>query len=277
KRGEADLVMGSRFKGAIKKGAMPWHHQYIGNPVLTWIFNRANKSNLSDTHSGFRAFTREAYEKMRTDLKATGMEFATEMLEIGIKKSLRIVEVPITYYPREGESESTLHSFSDGWRHLKHILLRAPTLLFLIPGFILFIIGVLLVFLIWNPFNLWVIRLGIHSMIAGCLLAIVGYQIVFLGLLAKTYVVHHGLEKQDRITKFIAKHITLARGATVGLVIFLAGFVYTLQLLLNWIGRGYKNLPVLDQDIAGLAMLVIGLQTIFYSFFLSVIGGEEEV
>ena len=88
KKGEADLVLGSRFKGEIKKGAMPWHHQYIGNPFLTWIFNlnNANKSNLSDTHSGFRAFTREAYEKMRTDLKTTGMEFASEMLEIGIRK-----------------------------------------------------------------------------------------------------------------------------------------------------------------------------------------------
>jgi glycosyltransferase involved in cell wall biosynthesis len=92
---------------------------------------------------------------------------------------------------------------------------------------------------------------------------------------AKTYGVHHGLEKQDRITESISKHITLARGSTVGLVIFLAGFVYTLHLVLNWIGSGYKSLPMLDQDIAAFMLLVIGLQTIFYSFFLSVIGGEE--
>ncbi|HJH26127.1 MAG TPA: hypothetical protein C5S37_04965 [Methanophagales archaeon] len=190
-----------------------------------------------------------------------------------LEKCLSLIEG--LYYPREGESESTLHSFSDGWRHLKHILLRAPTLLFLIPGFILFALGMLLVLLIWNPFNLWVPMFGIHSMIAGCLLAIVGYQIIFLGLFAKTYGVHHGLNKRDRVTEFVSKHITLARGSTVGLVIFLAGFVYTLHLLLNWIGSGYKNLPVLDQDIAGLTLLVIGLQTIFYSFFLSVIGGEE--
>ena len=275
KRGEADLVLGSRFKGEIKKGAMPWHHQYIGNPFLTWLFNKANKSNLSDTHSGFRAFTKEAYDKMRPDLKTTGMEFASEMLEVAIKNNLKIAEVPITYYPRPEGSEPNLSSFSDGWRHLKHILLRAPTLLFLIPGFILFALGMLLVFLIWAPFNLWVPMFGIHSMIAGCLLAIVGYQIVFLGLFAKVYGVHHDLEKQDRITESISKHITLARGSTVGLVIFLAGFVYTLHLLLNWIGSGYKNLPVLDQDIAGLTLIVIGLQTIFYSFFLSVIGGEE--
>ena len=113
-------------------------------------------------------------------------------------------------------------------------------------------------------------------MIAGCLHAIVGYQIVFLGLFAKTYSVHHGIGKRDKITEFIAKHVTLARGATAGLVVFLAGFVYTLHLLLNWIERGYAGLPMLNQDIAAFTLLVIGLQTIFYSFFLSVIGGGSE-
>ena len=113
-------------------------------------------------------------------------------------------------------------------------------------------------------------------MIAGYLLAIVGYQIVFLGLFAKTYGAHHGLEKRDRITEFVSKHITLGRGATAGLMMFLAGLVYTLHLLLNWIGSVYKNLPVLNQDIAAFTLLVIGLQTIFYSFFLSVIGGGSE-
>ena len=95
-------------------------------------------------------------------------------------------------------------------------------------------------------------------------------------MFAKTYSAHYGLNKRDRVTEFVSKHLILARGSTVGLAIFLAGFVYILHLLLNWIGSGYKNLPVLDQDIAGLTLLVIGLQTIFYSFFLSVIGGEEK-
>jgi len=250
-------------------------HQYIGNPFLTWLFNKANKSNLSDTHSGFRAFTREAYEKIRTDLKTAGMEFASEMLEVAIKNDLKIAEVPITYYPRAEGSEPNLNSFSDGWRHLKHILLRTPTLLFLIPGFILFALGVLLVLLIWAPFNLWTIRLGIHSMIAGCLLTIVGYQIIFLGLFAKTYGVHHGIGKRDRLTEFIAKHVTLARGSTLGLVVFLLGFVFALKMSMNWVSSGYRDLPLIDQDIAAFTLLVIGLQTVFYSFFLSVIGGGE--
>ncbi len=272
-KGEADIVIGSRFKGEIIKGAMPWLHQYIGNPFLTWIFNKAYRSNLSDTHSGFRAFTREGYDKIRGHLKTTGMEFASEMLGVSIMKGLRIAEVPITYYPRRG-AESTLHSFSDGWRHLKHILLRAPTLLFLIPGFILLALGLFLVFLIWAPFNLWAVKLGIHSMIAGCLFALMGYQIIFLGLFAKMYSVRHGLRNHDGITSFVLKHISLERGATVGLVIFFMGFVLALFLVWNWAVSGYTDLPLLDQDIAAFTLLVIGLQTIFYSFFLSLVKGE---
>jgi len=212
---------------------------------------------------------------MRTDLKTTGMEFASEMLEVAIKNNLKIAEVPITYYPRLEGSEPNLSSFSDGWRHLKHILLRAPTLLFLIPGFILCALGIFLVLLIWNPFNLWVPMFGIHSMIKPFSF---GKRKAFSEkkkLTRKVCLQRHGLEKRDRLTESISKHVTLARGSTVGLAIFLAGFVYALHLLLNWIGSGYKNLPVLDQDIAGFTLLVIGLQTIFYSFFLSVIGGEE--
>jgi|GEM_PF-3149369 len=162
-------------------------------------------------------------------------------------------------------------------RHLKHILLRAPTLLFLILGFILFLLGALLVFLIWAPFNLWGIRLGIHSMIAGCLLAIAGYQIIFLGLFVKILDVHRGLEKRDGITEFISRYITLGRSATAGLVIFLMGFIFTLRLLLNWIDSGYKDLPLVDQDIAAFTLLVIGLQTIFNSLCLSTLAekGKE--
>ena len=113
-------------------------------------------------------------------------------------------------------------------------------------------------------------------MIAGCLLAVVGYQIIFLGLFAKTYGVHHGTGKRDKITEFIGKHVTLGRGATAGLAVFLAGFVFALKMLMNWVSSGYEDLPLIDQDIAAFTLLVIGLQTIFYSFFLSVIGGVSE-
>ena len=113
-----DLVMGSRFKGEIRPGAMPWLHRYVGNPFLTGMLNLLFKAGVSDAHCGMRAFTREAYEQMK--LKTPGMEFASEMVIKAVQAGLRIAEVPITYYPRKGESK--LHSFRDGWRHLRFML-----------------------------------------------------------------------------------------------------------------------------------------------------------
>jgi len=113
------------------------------------------------------------------------MEFASEMVMRALTCGMRIVEIPITYYPRAAGSEPNLSSFSDGWRHLKFILLDAPAHLFMLPGTVLCMVGLLTIFLIWAPFDLWDTRLGIHSMIAGCLLTIVGYQIIFLGATEK--------------------------------------------------------------------------------------------
>ena len=118
-----DLVMGSRLKGEIHPGAMPWLHRYIGVPVLTGILNLLFKSGVSDAHCGMRAFTRDAYEKL--GLQTTGMEFASEMVIKAAKAGLQMTEVPITYFPRQGKSK--LHSFRDGWRHLRFMLQCRPT------------------------------------------------------------------------------------------------------------------------------------------------------
>lgn len=164
---------------------MPWLHRYIGNPILTWFLNFFFKANVSDAHSGFRAFTRDALEKMK--LRGDGMEFASEMIMRAVWAGLRIKEVPITYYPRKG-SEPKLKSFRDGWRHLKFMLLYTPSHLFILPGMLLFALGIMLVLLISLGLSKFGgISLGIHSMIASSLLAISGYQLIFLGLAGKIY------------------------------------------------------------------------------------------
>ena len=132
-----DFVIGNRLKGKILRGAMPPLHRYIGNPVLTGILNLLFRSGISDAHCGMRSFTQEAYQQM--ELRTTGMEFASEMIIKAIKADLKIEEIPITYYPREGESK--LNSFRDGWRHLRFMLMLSPTYLFLIPGILLFLLG----------------------------------------------------------------------------------------------------------------------------------------
>lgn len=268
KRKEADLVIGSRFKGEIKKGAMPWLHRYIGNPVLTGFLNLFFKAGVSDAHCGFRAFTKKAIEKM--NFKSDGMEFASEMLIEAVRKKLRIKEVPITYYPRKGKSK--LSSFSDGWRHLKFMLLHAPTYLYFIPGTVFLLLGVIV--LLAGIFHLNIGHtIGIHSMIAGSLLFISGYQIIFLGLFAKIYGVSNDLLDPDKITEFILRYVSLEKGATLGLIMLLVGLSYTLYLIWKWVGSGY--LPMRGEDMIGFTFLIIGLQTIFSSFFLSMIGSKK--
>ncbi len=262
---EADLVIGSRFKGEIKKGAMPWLHRYIGNPLLTFLLNLFFKAGVSDAHSGFRAFTKEALEKM--DLKSHGMEFASEMIIEAVRKGLRIVEVPITYYPRAGESK--LKSFSDGWRHLRFMLMQTPKYLYYIPGFILFIIGLSLVIVMSvTHVRIAGISLGIHSMILASFMAIIGFQLIFLGAFSSIYARMSGY---DSITRLIIGRFSLERGILIGIFVFSIGFFYAVLMINRWISSGFRHLPMLYQDIFAFTLMVIGLQIIFSSFYLSMI------
>jgi len=268
KNGEADMVIGSRFKGEILDGAMPWLHKHIGNPVLTRFLNFFFKAGVSDAHSGFRAFTKEALEKM--ELRGDGMEFASEMIMRAVWAGLKIKEVPITYYPRHG-SEPKLNSFRDGWRHLKFMLLYTPSYLFILPGIFLFIVGIFLVLFISAGLSKFgSISLGIHSMIASSLLAVSGYHLLFLGLAGKIYRTKKDM-LSDRIANFVMERLSLERGATVGVIVFLIGFIYTINLLWKWVNSGFKSLPVLNQDVLAFTLLVIGLHTVFFSFFLSML------
>jgi glycosyltransferase involved in cell wall biosynthesis len=259
-RGEADLVIGSRFRGRIEKGAMPWLHRWIGNPVLTRFLNIFFKAGISDAHSGFRAIRRDALERL--DLRADGMEFASEMIVEACRKGLRIKEVPINYYRRK-KNESKLRSFHDGWRHMKFMLLNAPNWLFTYPGAAIFLAGLVLTLSALFRINIGYLP-GIHSMIAGSLLIITGYQIIFFGLFAR---IKSG-ESLPRI-------LTLERGALAGAIIFISGLAYALFLALEWIISGFRNLPNLEHDIIAFTLIALGLETYFSSFMLSVLAEER--
>jgi glycosyltransferase involved in cell wall biosynthesis len=270
-KGEADVVLGSRFKGQILDGAMPKLHKYIGNPVLTFLLNLFFKAGVSDAHSGFRAFTMKSLKKM--NLRYHGMEFASEMIIEAVRKGLRIVEVPITYHPRLGDSK--LDSFSDGWRHLRFMLMQTPKYLYYVPGFILFVTGfVLVVLMTITNVKIGNISLGIHSMIAASFLAIAGYQLLFLGLFSSAY--SHLKGMQSRMGSFIAR-IPLERGILLGILIFSIGLFYTLLILDRWVSSGFKDLPMLNQDIFAFTLMIIGLQTVFFSFFLALMNEDVKV
>ncbi|WP_434522800.1 glycosyltransferase family 2 protein [Halorubrum sp. AS12] len=262
----ADMVMGSRLNGEIKDGAMPSLHQYIGNPALTRFLNTFYGAGVSDAHSGFRIFTREAYETM--DWETTGMEFASEMIMEAGAKNLDIVEVPIVYHEREGEE--TLESFRDGWRHVRFMLVNAPGYLFSVPGLLLTIFGVAVMTIAHTGVALGEVTLGVNSMIAGSLATIVGTQVGSLGVFA-TVASEPIQQPDDPLTTGITEYATLERGATAGVVVFAAGGVYASWLVGDWILSGFGSVPFTSAALLAFTAVVVGIQLVFSSFFLSTV------
>ena len=260
----ADIVMGSRLDGEIKDGAMPTLHQYIGNPLLTRFLNTFYRAGVSDAHSGFRIFTRDAYEQM--DLETTGMEFASEMIMDAGARDLQIEEVPIIYHERKGEE--TLDSFRDGWRHVRFMLVNAPGYLFSVPGMLLTVFGAAVLLTAHTGIEIGAMTLGINSMIAGSLFSILGVQVGSLGVFAT--VASDPIQKpNDVATSWIMENATLERGASAGLAVFTAGAVYATWLVLDWALRGFGSVPFTTSSLLAFTAIVIGVQLVFSSFFLS--------
>jgi glycosyltransferase involved in cell wall biosynthesis len=263
----ADLVMGSRLRGRIHPGAMPWLHRYVGNPVLTGVLNLFFRTGVADAHCGMRAFRRDLLPRL--DLRTTGMEFASEQVIRSSKLGLDIREIPIEYHPRTGESK--LSSFSDGWRHLRFLLVHSPTWLFLIPGLLMIAIGVAAGAI--SLFNLPVFgrQWQLHALIAASMLAIVGAQVAQLGVSARTYAFYY-LGEHDPLFDRLRARLRLEHGLIAGTLIALVGFVMAVVVLIIWINRGFGELREEKLAVAGLALLVIGIQTVFGAFFLSILG-----
>ncbi len=268
-KGDADFVIGNRLGGNILKGAMPWHHRYIGNPILTKILNWLFRIGISDAHCGMRAFTREAYEKM--NLRTGGMEFASEMIVEAARKNLRIKEVPITYYPRI--SPSKLHSFNDGWRHLRFMMLYKPVPFLFVPGVLVFLLGVLLSLTILLRGNVETSHM--HSLVFGSILVIIGFQTIAIGIYMKAYAVVHGLcEKEGFIKKLLDYH-SLEKEIVTGAMLLLLGLVLGIKVLFTWINVGFGSLSEIENAAIAMLLAAIGIQTIFTGIFLSVLLLEE--
>ncbi len=274
-RGEADFVIGSRLRGHIHDGAMPWLHRYIGNPLLTFLGNLFFKTKVSDFHCGMRAFTREALKKM--NLKTTGMEFATEMILEAGKKKLRIKEIPIEYRKRAG-GKAKLKSFHDGWRHLRFMLLHAPNYLFLVPGLFFFLLGIaLMLLLLYTPLKIGGISLEMHPMVLGSLLTLSGFQVLLYSIIAKDYGRTTGLIEKSRTIEILRKHFSLENGILLGSFIALTGFFLNAYILYIWISKGMGSLSTdtLKLAIFAATIFIIGIEIIFSSFLLSIFSIER--
>lgn len=276
-----DLVVGSRFKGRILPGAMPWTSK-IGNPLMTATLNLLFGVNTTDSQSGMRAFTKEAYRKMQ--LQATGMEFASEMLIKAGKAKLRIAEVPITLHPDKRGRPPHLRPIRDGWRHLKLMLTYSPTVLFFVPGVFLMLLGVALMgSQLFAPMDkpLWLfgrVRMDFHWAILGSLLTLSGYQVITAHFLAKVYSVSHRFQEQDKWVAFLFRYLNTERVLAASLFIFALGFFMDGWVLWDWLKRGYGELVSGHTRLVifGSTLIALSVQTFFNAFLFSVIGEELE-
>ncbi|CDG65191.1 family 2 glycosyl transferase [Methanobacterium sp. MB1] len=261
-KGEAEFVMGSRLKGDIQPGAMPALHKYIGNPFLTWVLNALFHTGISDAHCGMRAMTKEALNKMH--LKTAGMEFASEMVIEASRKKLKIAEVPITYYPREGESK--LSSFSDGWRHLRFMMMYRPGPFLFIPGVVAFVLGIALNVVVWSQ---GISRM--HSIILGGMLLIIGYQLLLSWLYFGAFGAAYGFSRSSNLSKKLMNYHSLEKELLVGVVFLAIGVIIGLYVIYNWINGGFGPLSQLQNTMMAMIFCILGIQTIFSSMFLSLL------
>ena len=263
-----DLVVGSRFKGSIHKGAMPWAHRWIGNPVLTFILNVFFGVRVSDAHCGMRAIRRSAVPRL--ELQATGMELASKMILKASKRKLRVGEIPIEYQQRIGESK--LNTWRDGWRHLRFMLLHSSTFLFLIPGLVLLAIGLVIMLpLATGPVHAFGLTWYIHAMIAGSLATLVGAQIVQLGLFARSYALLY-LNEHDPTMERLWTRVRLEHGLLLGAGLTLIGGGVLVAIFAEWASGGFRELGREHEAVFGMTLVALGMQTLFGSFFLSVLG-----
>ncbi len=259
-----DFVMGTRLKGDIKKGAMPWLHRYIGNPILTGILNWLFHTNISDAHCGMRAISRDTYQKL--DIKSEGMEYASEMVIEAARKRLRITEVPISYYPRL--TPSKLHSWLDGWRHLRFMILYNPTPFLFIPGIMVFLLGVFMTVAMVMRGD--IITRGFHSLILGSLLAIIGIQMLSVGSYIQIYGIMHNKIDRNGIASLLLDYHSLEVGLIVGLILLSIGLILGVNIVYNWISSNFGSLYQLRDAVIFMALISIGLQIIFSTLIISI-------
>lgn len=263
-----DFVMGSRFRGKIQKGAMPWANRYIGNPVLTGLYRLFFWTSLTDIHCGMRGMTKEAYQKL--NLHCLGMEFASEMVMEALLKKLKIVEVPIDYSERKGISK--LSPVKDAWRHFRFMLLFCPTWLYMVPGVLLGGFGFFCMqILMGGPVNFLGHAWDIHMFILSAFLCVLGYQIITTGLYAKLFAVKQGYLDEEPALRWFSKYLKLEIGLLAGAVLFLLGLALNASIFLEWWQNSFGALYRIRESVAAMIFMILGLQTIFSSFFLSLL------
>jgi hypothetical protein len=271
-----DLVMGNRFRGGISPGAMPALHRYLGNPVLSAVTRLAFGVKVGDVHCGMRAFTKEAFARMRP--ATPGMEFATEMVANAAHERLRIAEIPTRLYPDKRGRPPHLRSFRDGWRHLRFILTYAPDYLYLAPGALLLALGVgLQLALIAGPVRIGPVSFGIHYLALGAMLALVGFNVINLGVLAKAVMQQRYRALKSRTLSLLSRRFSLEGGLIAGTLLILLGLATDGVILgMRLASPGEPMSGTVHLAFVATTMVVLGLNVLFNSFLLAMMLHQRE-
>jgi hypothetical protein len=271
-----DIVLGNRFRGEIKPGAMPPLHRYLGNPGLTAVLNTLFHAHIGDGYCGMRGFTRGLYDRL--DLRSSGMEFALEMVIKSAQIGARMAEIPIVLWPDKRGRAPHLRSFRDGWRSLRFMLLYAPNWLFLLPGSSLVLAGLALVFwLLPGPRQISShVVLDIHTMIFGVIFTLLGVQILSIGAFAKVFSYAQRFDRHSVSLRRVLKSVTLETGLLAGGGVFLMGFAGCAWITWKWAASGFGELHEIRQVLFWSMWLFLGLQITFAAFFLSMLGISRE-
>jgi glycosyltransferase involved in cell wall biosynthesis len=271
-----DLVMGNRFKGGIMPRAMPFLHRYLGNPVLSGIARLFFKSKIGDFHCGLRGFRKQAI--LSLNLQTSGMEFASEMVVKAAMRGLNVVEVPTILHPDGRTRPPHLRTWSDGWRHLKFLLLYSPKWLFFYPGIFLIILGALIsVPLLFAPIQIGNITLDINTLMYASLLTILGVQSVFFSLFTYVFGINAALLPHDAATDKILSYIGLEKGLAFSLGMILLGFASSLGAIIYWGENRFGDIdPTFSMRlvIPGAVLFSLGFEILFASFFISILNTQ---
>lgn len=269
-----DLVIGTRLRGRIEPGAMPFLHRYLGTPVLTRLLNFLFRMDISDCNSGMRGLNKDAFGRM--GLTASGMEFASEMLiKAGIFR-LKVKEIPITLYRDKRDREPHLHTWSDGWRHLRLLLIYAPNHLFVYPGFLLFLLGTGLLFLqARGPVTFGSLHMDLHFMILGISLSVLGMSVFQMGMIIKLFSYQNDYYENDWMVRKL-KLFPFNKKVFMGLGVTSVGIGIFLIILFDWIRLSLANPEMIRFSLFGLYFLFTGISLILFFFLEAVMNKNEE-
>jgi glycosyltransferase involved in cell wall biosynthesis len=272
-RAGTDLVMGNRLAGEIKPRAMPWHHRWIGNPGLSWFLNLLFHTGIGDSHCGMRGFSKAAYRRM--GLQMPGMEMASEMVIKSALAKLRIEEIPITLWPDGRDRRPHLRSFRDGWRHLRFMLMCSPVFLFVLPGFLLTLLGLLAIpTAVLAGYGVYTESFGPTFMYSAALAAIGGWHLIVFGLLAKLYT--HQVDPvfaDARVDRLLA-YFKVEWGLLLGTGLIVVGFALGVPVLVEWVLT--STVVSHARWILGGTLITLGLETIFTSFLVGILNLPRE-